>query len=65
MLLDRMNFVNKNPTYFFTDREDDSKAFRINILPYDKVTLMDLVGEGAFGQVYRGMVINSVAIRRF
>ncbi|XP_063411968.1 BDNF/NT-3 growth factors receptor-like isoform X2 [Mytilus trossulus] len=54
-LLDRMNFVNKNPTYFFSERgEKDSKKIPINNIPYDKVTLQDIVGEGAFGQVYRG-----------
>ena len=33
----------------------------INTMPYDKVTLLDiLVGEGAFDQVYRGMYINII-----
>ena len=50
-----MNFVNKNPTYFFSERDEtDPKKVRIKYIPYDKVTLMDIVGEGAFGQVYKG-----------
>ena len=29
----------------------------INTIPYDKFTLLDIVGEGAIDQVYRGMYI--------
>jgi hypothetical protein len=32
----------------------------INTIPYDKVTLLDIVGEGAFHQVYRGLYINII-----
>jgi len=59
-LLDRMNFVNKNPTYFFSQRDGSDPRKIINTIPYDKVTLLDIVGEGAFGQVYRGMYINII-----
>ena len=55
-----MNFVNKNPTYFFSQRDGSDPKKIINTIPYDKVTLLDIVGEGAFGQVYRGMYINII-----
>ena len=50
-LLDRMNFVNKNPAYYMTLT---GKKFPIKEIEADKVKIIDVVGEGAFGHVYRG-----------
>ncbi|XP_064598011.1 BDNF/NT-3 growth factors receptor-like [Liolophura sinensis] len=54
-LLDRMNMVNKNPTYFspIGDGVSSDRYCAIEI-PLEKVRLLDAVGEGAFGQVYKG-----------
>ncbi|XP_070188150.1 uncharacterized protein [Littorina saxatilis] len=55
MLLDRMNNINKNPTYFVTPGDDPTqRKFLVREICMDHVMLVDVVGEGAFGQVYRG-----------
>lgn len=58
-LLDRMNMVNKNPTYFspIGDGGSSDRYCAIEI-PLEKVKLLDAVGEGAFGQVYKGKAYN-------
>lgn len=54
-LLDRMNFVNKNPTYFMTSQEKaEDKKMSITEIPFEKVKILETVGEGAFGHVYKG-----------
>nr|XP_022327491.1 tyrosine-protein kinase transmembrane receptor Ror-like isoform X2 [Crassostrea virginica] len=55
-LLDRMNFVNKNPTYFMTSqKKSDEKKVSIKEIPYERVKIIETVGEGAFGHVYKGL----------
>ena len=58
MLLDRMNNINKNPTYFVSPGGDDDdpsqRKFLVREICMDHIVLVDVVGEGAFGQVYRG-----------
>ncbi|XP_062567366.1 tyrosine-protein kinase transmembrane receptor Ror-like isoform X3 [Saccostrea cucullata] len=55
-LLDRMNFVNKNPTYFMTSQEkSDEKKVSIKEIPFERVKIIETVGEGAFGHVYKGL----------
>ena len=57
-LLDRMNFVNKNPTYFMTSQEkSDEKKVSIKEIPYERVKIIETVGEGAFGHVYKGEIL--------
>ncbi|KAJ8320327.1 hypothetical protein KUTeg_001914 [Tegillarca granosa] len=53
-LLDRMNIVNKNPSYFMSSRAaTNSKKTFVNEIPIERVKILDIVGEGAFGQVFR------------
>ncbi|KAK7482297.1 hypothetical protein BaRGS_00026425, partial [Batillaria attramentaria] len=55
LLLDRMNNINKNPTYFVPPADDPAqRKFLVREIAMDNVVLVDVVGEGAFGQVYRG-----------
>lgn len=56
-LIDRMNIIHKNPTYFnsFIDGMNDKKFF-VNCISLDKVKILENVGEGAFGQVFKGEV---------
>lgn len=55
-LLDRMNFVNKNPTYFMTSQDkSEEKKISIKEIPYERVKIIETVGEGAFGHVYKGI----------
>ena len=55
MLLDRMNNINKNPTYFVSPGDDPTqRKFLVREICMDHIVLVDVVGEGAFGQVYRG-----------
>lgn len=55
-LLDRMNFVNKNPTYFMTSQDkSEEKKISIKEIPYERVKIIETVGEGAFGHVYKGL----------
>ena len=53
-LLDRMNFVNKNPSYFGTTIAEGVKKIQVAHIPMERITLMEIVGEGAFGQVFKG-----------
>ncbi|XP_076441792.1 uncharacterized protein LOC143280886 isoform X2 [Babylonia areolata] len=58
MLLDRMNNISKNPHYFASGDGDDNEGalrkFMVREICMDHIVLVDVVGEGAFGQVYRG-----------
>ncbi|XP_033728267.1 BDNF/NT-3 growth factors receptor-like isoform X2 [Pecten maximus] len=55
-LLDRMNFVNKNPTYFLSPHDNvKGRKFNIKDIPSEQMKIVDVVGEGAFGQVYKGI----------
>ncbi|XP_053386447.1 BDNF/NT-3 growth factors receptor-like isoform X4 [Mercenaria mercenaria] len=56
-LLDKMNVVNKNPSYFGTNADGYGKTWVILDIPVDKIRLLEVVGEGAFGQVYKGELV--------
>ncbi|KAK6166186.1 hypothetical protein SNE40_022943 [Patella caerulea] len=54
-LLERMNNIQKNPTYFSASQNgENGRNLNINELPIDTLKLLVVVGEGAFGQVFRG-----------
>ena len=55
MLLENMTVVSKNPSYYTSDIEAHALAnLQTRIIPRDKLTLHEEVGEGAFGKVYKG-----------
>ena len=46
----------KNPNYYTPDLEASSLAnLKTRIIPCEKLKLLDEIGEGAFGKVYKGM----------
>ncbi|NP_001191591.1 Trk-like receptor tyrosine kinase [Aplysia californica] len=53
LLLERMNNINKNPTYF-SPSGASARRHAVQEVPADCLTLIEVVGEGAFGQVFRG-----------
>ncbi|XP_014782314.1 BDNF/NT-3 growth factors receptor [Octopus bimaculoides] len=54
-LFDRLNVINKNPNYLSSCSESlPNKKFFTKEIPLNSVKLLELVGEGAFGQVFRG-----------
>lgn len=54
-LLDRMNVINKNPSYYSSYSDDiTGKKFFVKEIPVNSIKLLELVGEGAFGQVFKG-----------
>lgn len=54
-LLDKMNVVNKNPSYLETNKNlFGGKKVTITNIPIERIKLLDAVGEGAFGQVFKG-----------
>ncbi|XP_052237242.1 tyrosine-protein kinase transmembrane receptor Ror-like [Dreissena polymorpha] len=54
-LLDKIIMVNKNPTYFVGNAAGGPLRLSTVVnIPTDRLRLMEVVGEGAFGQVYRG-----------
>ena len=56
-LLDKMNVVNKNPSYLETNKNlFGGKKVTITDIPIERIKLQEAVGEGAFGQVFRGML---------
>ena len=54
-LLDKINVVNKNPTYFVSNASGYQIRCDVIDIPAKDIRLLEVVGEGAFGQVYRGM----------
>ena len=54
-LLERMNIISKNPTYFTSlqDNGEEKQTF-VREIPLEYLKLVDIVGEGAFGQVFKG-----------
>lgn len=57
-LLDKLNVVNKNPSYFGTAAEGSKKQWPVVDIPVESIRLLEVVGEGAFGQVYKGELLN-------
>ena len=59
MLLDNMTVVSKNPNYYMPALEAASLAnLRTKVLPRENLRLLEEVGEGAFGKVYRGQLVD-------
>ncbi|XP_064647151.1 BDNF/NT-3 growth factors receptor-like isoform X2 [Lineus longissimus] len=54
MLLDSMSLVNKNPTYYSPHPEVVITKFHVKEIPSEKLALLEEIGEGAFGQVFKG-----------
>lgn len=54
-LLDKINVVNKNPTYFVPNAEGQFIKTDVLDIPAKDIRLLEVIGEGAFGQVYKGM----------
>ncbi len=54
-LLENMTVVSKNPSYCTHDL-DETLVAELNEkhIPYDKVKLLEEIGEGAFGKVFKG-----------
>ncbi|XP_041373977.1 BDNF/NT-3 growth factors receptor-like [Gigantopelta aegis] len=58
-LLERMNIISKNPTYFTSLQENGvEKQVFVREIPLEHLKLVDIVGEGAFGQVFKGELYN-------
>lgn len=57
-LLDKMNVVNKNPSYFRSKTAFGGTKIYVTDIPSDRIKLKEVVGEGAFGQVYKGEYLN-------
>ncbi|WAR10630.1 NTRK2-like protein [Mya arenaria] len=53
-LLDKINVVNKNPNYLMSITNTYKKTAGVVNIPVEHIKLMEVVGEGAFGQVYKG-----------
>lgn len=58
-LLDKLNVVNKNPSYFGTGPDGSKRALLVTNIPEESIKLLEVVGEGAFGQVYKGELTDS------
>ncbi|XP_059167327.1 tyrosine-protein kinase transmembrane receptor Ror-like [Physella acuta] len=56
LLLDRMNNINKNPTYFYPNGVVNRRN-NVKEVSAENIKLMEVVGEGAFGQVFRGHLV--------
>ncbi|GFR92288.1 trk-like receptor tyrosine kinase [Elysia marginata] len=53
ILLENMNTITKNPTYYYQSATGVRK-FNTKIVPAESIVLGQVVGEGAFGQVFKG-----------
>lgn len=54
-LLERMNIISKNPTYFTSLHDGvEGKELYVREIPLEHLKLVEVVGEGAFGQVFKG-----------
>ena len=53
-LLDQINMVNKNPTYLMGNVLTYHKSAGVTNIPVDHIKQLEALGEGAFGQVYKG-----------
>ena len=59
-LLDGLSVINKNPSYFTAlDEITKGKQLQIKDIPKEQIQIYEVVGEGAFGQVYKGRSFNS------
>ena len=56
MLLENMTVLSKNPSYYTEEFDVNFLAnLKDKLIPKDKIQLMQDIGEGAFGKVYKGM----------
>ncbi|RUS83994.1 hypothetical protein EGW08_008255, partial [Elysia chlorotica] len=53
ILLENMNTITKNPTYYYQSG-GSGRRFNTRVIPADSVVLGQVLGEGAFGQVFKG-----------
>ncbi|WAR10627.1 NTRK2-like protein, partial [Mya arenaria] len=53
-LLDKINVVNNNPNYLMSITNTYKKTPGVVNIPVEHIKLMEVVGEGAFEQVYKG-----------
>ena len=54
-LLENMTVVGKNPIYLGIDVNSvQLKGIQTTYIPQGSLKLMDVIGEGAFGKVYKG-----------
>ncbi|XP_071101210.1 BDNF/NT-3 growth factors receptor-like [Haliotis cracherodii] len=59
-LLERMNIISKNPTYFTSLHDGvEGKELYVREIPLEHLKLVEVVGEGAFGQVFKGNLFNT------
>ncbi len=55
-----MTVVSKNPNYYTPDLEASSLAnLKTRIIPCEKLKLLDEIGEGALGKVYKGIKLET------
>ena len=54
MLLDNMTVISKNPSYYTAHDETFLSNVREKLIPKDSIQLMEEIGEGAFGKVFKG-----------
>lgn len=54
-MLDHLTVVSKNPNYYTPDLEAPSLAnLRTKLIPREHLKLLEEIGEGAFGKVFKG-----------
>ena len=59
LLEDLVTIVSKNPNYYSPDLTTCSLAnLKTKIIPRDELKLLEEIGEGAFGKVYKGKLID-------
>ncbi|XP_060568772.1 tyrosine-protein kinase transmembrane receptor Ror-like, partial [Ruditapes philippinarum] len=56
-ILDKLNVVNRNSSYFETNVGEYGKKWINGSISVDNLRLIEVIGEGAFGQVYKGELI--------
>jgi hypothetical protein len=59
-ILDKLNVVNRNSSYFETNVGEYGKKWITGSISFDNLRLIEVIGEGAFGQVHKGMAENII-----